>query len=333
MGQEMKTDQGMTSVSSEERRIASRLGTPSARLLILAVAHLPFLFLYYRQLWQQEHYGFFPFALGVFFVLTRQRMVGHKARGLGWFSKTLIACDIVLLLGGIVLNSPWLVTLGAICLTIAWLWTILERDYECSLTYLALLPLLTLRLPLNRDVEIIQWLQPATTRLASDVLYFLSVLHVREGNVLTFEEKRFMVEEACSGVQSLFFVLFLAALIAVGNRRRLSITCLLLGFGIGVAGLMNVLRISTVAVAWDFWEWDLSGGWQHDALGYVALVIAAALMFSADALLEFLTAPVPSDEFSVSASAKSVFWNRRFTVPPRNISESLSPQTGSAAAE
>lgn len=321
MRQTLKTDSEASSNDANEIRSSPMASRLSVGLLILAVAHLPFLVLYYWSLWRQEHYQFFPFALGVFVVLTRQRMDGHAKRPMGWFGKGLIAVDTVLLLAGVLLNSPWLVAVGAICLLTAWLWTHLERDYECSLAYMVLLPLLTLRLPLNRDVEAIQWLQPLTTRLASDLLYFFRLLHVREGNVLTFPEKRFLVEEACSGVQSLFFVLFLAALIAVGRRRRLSITALLLAFGVGVAGVMNVLRITTVAVAWDLWKYDLSGGWQHDTLGYVALTIAAGLIFSADAFLQFLTAPVPNVDFTMGAAAKSVFWNRRFTVPPRDVPE------------
>jgi len=200
---------------------------------------------------------------------------------------------------------------------LAWLLTFLERDFESSLAPLALLPLLTIRPPLNRDVDMIQWLQPVTTRLASDLLYFFGILHVREGNVLTFPEKRFLVEEACSGVQSLFFVLFLAVLIAVWHRRRLLVTVLLLGSSVGLAGVMNVLRIFTVAVSWDLWKLDLSGGVPHDILGYVCLGIAAGLVVSSDAFLEFLTAPMPVLDFAFASAAKSVFWNRRFSYPPR----------------
>jgi len=82
-------------------------------LILLAAAHVPFLMLYYLQLWNQEHYRFFPFALGVFVVTFRQRIVGAVTRPIGWTGKTLIAMDVLLLIGGTLLNSQWLVAVGA----------------------------------------------------------------------------------------------------------------------------------------------------------------------------------------------------------------------------
>ena len=38
----------------------------NAALSILALAHLPFLIVYFAGLWQLEHYQFFPFALVAF---------------------------------------------------------------------------------------------------------------------------------------------------------------------------------------------------------------------------------------------------------------------------
>ena len=90
------------------------------------------------------------------------------------------------------------------------------------------------------------------------------------------------------------------------------------------AAVTNVLRIITVALAWEYFQFDLSAGWLHDVLGYVTLVIAAGLTLSADGFLAFVTAPVPSEQVSKGCHAKTVFWNRTLTILPRAELENVS---------
>ncbi|MCA9035633.1 MAG: exosortase U [Planctomycetaceae bacterium] len=257
------------------------------------VAHLPFLVLYYVGLWRhQTHYQFFPFALLAFLLLARQRSSGvfHK----DWRTTSLIGLDVLFVLASLAIFSPWLMAIGAFCLTLAW--CIGNQDVMVSrrrLTSLALLPALTLRLPSNGDVQVIQSLQSLTTRFASKSLHQFGFIHIRSGNVLDFPGKRFLVEEACSGVQSLFTVLFLAALVIAMKRRGRIHSVIMLLSGVCFAGLMNVLRIITIAVAWQRYQIDWSTGLSHDILGYICLGVAAALMLSADAFLSFFTESVP----------------------------------------
>jgi exosortase len=136
------------------------------------------------------------------------------------------------------------------------------------------------------------WLQRVTTAVSSGILHRTGMLHYREGNVLNFPGKSFMVEEACSGVQSLFTILFLAALVFCLKRRSLVHGLCLLSFGLILSGVMNILRVVTIAVAWDVNGSDLSTGWPHDTLGYICLGLAAAMLMSADRLLEFLFDPL-----------------------------------------
>ena len=126
-----------------------------------------------------------------------------------------------------------------------------------------------------------------------------------------------MVEEACSGVQSLFTLLFLAALIICGYRRRWLHGLIVLSTAAGLAGVMNTLRVCAVAIAWDSSQIDLSSGWQHDTLGYVALVIAGLLVLSADACCAFFLSSVPDLAVgSVGSEFRNPhvgFWNWMFT--------------------
>jgi len=289
-------------------------------LALIAIAHLPFACLLYIRLWSLEHYQFFPFAFGAFAWLFLTRRVKGSFR---WdeFSTTMLVVDVVFLAAGIYLTSPWLVCVGAFFLCLAICRSFTDSESDRSLAYLALLPLLTIRPPLQWDLDVIHWLQTKTTQVASQLLNHFGFLHLREGNILEFSGKRFLVEEACSGVQSLFTLLFLASLIVCGYRRTWLHSGLVLLSAGGLAGLLNVIRVASISMAWFSYEVDLSTGWQHDTIGYVALVVAALLVFSTDALMNFLLSPVPDFPRAGVASRFynpfTAIWNWLFLVMPR----------------
>ena len=210
---------------------------------------------------------------------------------------------------------------------LAWLlaWSVNQKDdgHSRSLGYLILLPLMTLRLPLNSDQQVIHWLQRITTSIASRSLDHLGMLHAREGNVIEFPGKSFLVAEACSGVQSLFTILFLAALVICLRRRSIAHTVLLMLSGFAFAGIMNVTRVMTIAIAWERHQRDWSVGFTHELLGYCCLGAAAALLMSADAFLEFFLAQVPDfrglGPVAIFRNPIIAIWNQLFVVGYRPI--------------
>ena len=219
------------------------------------------------------------------------------------------------------MNSPWLAAVGLLLILTALCFANRDAGYDRRLTYLALLPLLVVRLPLQYDLQVISWLQRVTTAVASNILHRLGMLHFREGNLLQFPGKSFLVEEACSGVQSLFTVLFLAVLVICLKRRSIIHGTVLLAAGVVFAGLMNTMRIVTIAVAWEQHATDLSSGMSHDVLGYICLAMAALLLLSADAFLGFVTDPVldkgsPGTLTWVFFNPLIRWWNQLVTVVP-----------------
>lgn len=259
--------------------------------LILAAGHLPLLFSEFTGLWRKTHYQFFPFALIAFFALLWTRQQGRVHRPL--LVTGLLAADLLLLLAAAVLRSPWFASVGFWLLLLAVSGARKDKLTGSSLLYLAWLPLLVVRLPANIDVLVIQRLQDLTSRVASHLLNLTGCLHLREGNVITLPSKTLLVEEACSGVQSLFTLLFLAVLICCWLRRRPLHAALVVGSGVFFAGVMNVLRVVIVALAEHHWEVDLASGWAHELLGYAALALAAGLVYNFDLFLLTFTETVP----------------------------------------
>ncbi len=305
-------------------------------LSVLAVAHVPFVLVQWARLWSLEYYQFFPFAFlafGWLFHSRRLRGVFHW----DWMNTVLVGMDVVLVIAGSLINSPSAVYVGALLLCLAICRSAADAEFDRSLGYLFLLPLITFRPPLMYDEKIINWLQAITTKVGSRLLNHFGFLHIRDGNILTFPGKRFLVEEACSGVQSLFTVLFLATLIVCGYRRRLLHSVFVIAAAFGFAGIMNVLRICTISIAWSQSRIDLSSGWQHDTLGYIALAAAAFLVLSTDAFMEFCLEPVPDSRgIGLSQLFRNPFiyvWNRLFRNRLRSgttepLASSINPSAG-----
>ena len=299
-------------------------------LVLLAIAHLPFVLTEYRSLWLKEHYQFFPLALisfAVYFQARRLPSTFHW-QPICW---VLVVLDVVLLSFGSGLTkllmrdglatSPYLTVVGfwllasAICIACS------DRQAKRSLVYLIVLPLITIRPPLGYDQSLILWLQRVTSGVASEVLNFLGYLHLRSGVILNFPGMSFQVEDACSGVQSLYAVLFLAAFVTCGYRRGFFHSVVVIASGLMFAGVMNVIRISVIAIAWEIATVDLTSGLIHDVIGYAALFAAAMLVFSADAFLAFCFDPVPDvPGAGITALYRNPFvavWNKLFMVIPR----------------
>ncbi len=292
MSEQQQTATEQLEVAAPSAVSAGVWGGATVPVLLLLAAHLPFAALHYVGTWKLEHYQFFPFAIGMFAWLFHTRRDPSLERW-GWFSLALIGVDLMLLVASVWLSSPWLAVAGLLALLTAWCRASRERGYGGSLLCLSLLLVLTLRLPNDLDTQLIQWLQGRTTSLASGICHRIGLVHFSDGNILTVPGKQFLIAEACSGVKSLFTIMFIAALVIAMKRRSVLHGLTLVLLGMGTAGLMNTVRVLSVIMVWEQYQFDLSTGWIHDALGYVTLGIAALMLMSADAGLDLLTAWIP----------------------------------------
>ncbi|MFN5801160.1 MAG: exosortase/archaeosortase family protein [Planctomyces sp.] len=292
MSEQQQTATEQLEVAAPSAVSAGLWGGATLPVLLLLAAHLPFAVLHYVGTWKLEHYQFFPFALGMFAWLFHTRRDPSLERW-GWFSLALIGVDLMLLVASVWLSSPWLAVAGLLAVLTAWCRASRERGYGGSLLCLSLLLVLTLRLPNDLDTQLIQWLQGRTTSLASGICHRIGLVHFSDGNILTVPGKQFLIAEACSGVKSLFTIMFIAALVIAMKRRSVLHGLTLVLLGMGTAGLMNTVRVLSVIMVWEQYQFDLSTGWIHDALGYVTLGIAALMLMSADAGLDLLTAWIP----------------------------------------
>jgi exosortase len=172
----------------------------------------------------------------------------------------------------------------------------LEAETGRSLLYLLLPMLLIIRPPLSYDEFAIQKLQALTTRISSDFLNTLHFEHIRQGNIIQPEQgTALLVAEACSGVQSLFTLMFIASFIGIARQYPVVRSLLLIGTAVFWALLMNVCRVLAIAIAQIQFSVDITTGWKHDVVGYAAMLLAIPFLLSTDKLILFFFDTVADD--------------------------------------
>src|SRR5262249_40581347 len=192
-------------------------------LAAVVAAHVPLLVRHAQQIWLRPHYRFFPFALAGAALLAWLRMRGLKALtpGKAWLAAPALAVSWLLLAAGEALSSSWLGGVAALVMLAALSYALggvplCRRLWPAGLVLWAVVPP-----PLELDRDLILSLQSWTTRASSAVLDVFGVFHVMAGNVVEIDGRRLMVEDACSGINSLFSVLACTLFLVLLRRRPL----------------------------------------------------------------------------------------------------------------
>jgi exosortase len=275
--------------SSSDAAPASAGWSVAIALALVSVAAAPLLVEYGRILWGIPHYQFFPVLLaGVALALiTRRVFAGAGVAPHPVISAVPLALSGGLLAFGLSWNAPWI---GAV----AWLASLFSVLYaeggglRIRRALPALFPLfLLIRPPLFLDDVLVRWLREVAISQGSLILDTLGITHVCAGNVLEITSRRMFVDEACSGINSLFAGVAMAITLCVIFQRTFLQTLLL---ALAVPGLLvvaNVIRIAVVVILRDRWDLASDEGTFHEAIGAATFGLAVLLAFSLDQLIRF----------------------------------------------
>jgi exosortase len=270
----------------------------------LLIAVVPLLIPYFVGLWADPTYRYFPFAIGAVVWLAYTRSDGEFYPPSGLFSWIIIASGLMLLVLGTVFQFTWFAAVALVLMSGTMLYA-MRGPHDQSLIVVAL-PLLTLIQLVRADTLLVQYLQRITTWMSSVLLDALAVPHAVANNVIQLADRELFVAQACSGIQSVFTLGFLALTVIAWRRRRIWMTPIYLVIACLLAVFANVIRVTVVALVANSYEFDLAQGWAHDLLGYIALAIAFAFLMSFDYLIATLLHRIPDEsEFNPFITA----WN------------------------
>ena len=256
---------------------------PAALILI---SFAPLLFMHFQHLWRTEHYQYFPFVLVAVVALSWKKIVPtpvatEKAGRIRLVRAGLLVMGFLLLVAAALIWSPGLGMVGAILALGAFMFPI-------GLLPEWLLLWLLVPLPYYLDDDLTNYLQGVASKSASVVLDFVGTNHVLTGYTVEVPERQFLVEEACSGIHSLFVLIAFTAIYVVAQRRAVLHSLLLIACAVGWATLVNVVRVTVVVVLGTHTGIDVSTGLPHEALGMALFIVALVMLLCTDRLLLFV---------------------------------------------
>ena len=139
-------------------------------------------------------------------------------------------------------------------------------------------------LPLMLDQALIVKMQVLASELASRLLDGSGVIHFRQGVIIETPQKKFMTEEACSGIRSLFSSMAVVAMHGVWMRHRPWRIAINLSQTVVWVLVGNSLRIAIVVALAGSFPW-LAAGWGHELLGLAVFGFILGMVASTDTAL------------------------------------------------
>lgn len=240
----------------------------------------PLLIVQTIHLWERPHLQFFPLAwLAVVALISKRSNV--KWTGSLWRNHFGIGAWGLGLAAGIaaaLLYSPWMGQAAAILCITGWGLLRLETPWIRWIGWTLLL-WITLPLPSGLDAGFVNGLQRISAESAGALLDLFGIAHLRQGTLIEIRERKLFVDEACSGIDSLYSLTAISLLMMLWQRRPLVVGLLTVVSVPIWAWLGNVLRLITIVVLLNRWQIDLSEGIKHTLLGLTTFALSSACLF------------------------------------------------------
>lgn len=283
-----------------------------AAVAALALAHLPLLVAHGFALWGRPHYQFFPIVLiGAGLLAWPSVKAAWPGSGAepGRTTWLLLGINWLMLATALVLDSPWLGAVAFLELLFAVAhglggWKLVRATLPALIFLLLIIPP-----PFGLDNRLVNGLQTLTSKCGDYVLDYLGTLHLQQGNLIEVGGKKYFVEEACSGINSLLSVLACTVFYVFWSGAHWLRGILLVAAAIFWVLIANIVRVVSI-VYFDSrfhleakYNIDLLHGWAHGTLGLGLFALVLLLLASTDRLLLFLGTSV---SFGRSKAAPAV---------------------------
>jgi exosortase len=273
------------------RCLKQRLTRMRWSLLLCLLGLGPLLWAYFADLWARPQYQFFPLALAGVVALAWRRVKeqavlsipGRQQWAALWLGLSLASLAV-----GALFWLPMFGGLSFLCFLVALALLLGGRPLlaACAPSLLILLLLIP---PLGLESEVLRQLRRLAVLGSSTVLDYVGVLHSVEGNVLELPDKTMLVEEACSGINSLLLGMTFCVFYLFWRRRSACWLIVAVPATFAFVMLGNIVRITVGAVLQYYAKIDILSGHAHETAGLILVATYTLLVCSLDQLLDFLT--------------------------------------------
>src|SRR5258706_2438994 len=239
---------------AEKTTVSTRVDGPAltwAQGLLFVAGFVPLLWVFFLNLWARPHYQFFPLALAgaAFLAWSRLKEVPHPLEPGAPLPGTILwSLSFLLLAGATLLWSPWFGSLAAFAGLVAGIWMIGGSRLLRALVPALLLVAVIIPPPLSLDTRLADSLRVLAVNWSSHLLDIFGVTHYRSGNVIELPGKTLLVEEACSGINSLLITMAGCLFYMLWRRASVISTLLALVGSVSFVVLGNLVRITLWAL-------------------------------------------------------------------------------------
>ena len=267
-----------SSVSDNERRLWFVF------FVIVGMTYASLLIEHGQRLWTRDYFQFYPvFVAGVLYLTFQRFREGVLPPKRSWrIEPVSMFVGLAIVPLALWITSPLLAAASFLLVGNSLLCG--NRSARQAWRLLVLL----IPLPFGRDRWFVQELQQISSAKASVLLDVVGVPHLMRGNVLELTDKHFFVEEACSGISSVYLILATTWFCLVWYQARAIRAVPLLLSVFWWAMIANVLRIFGIASAHFFWKIDLSTGVFHELTGVAVLAFAFGMVYLTKIFLDFI---------------------------------------------
>lgn len=226
-----------------------------------------------------------PFFVAFLVWDQRRRLLNTPLRP-SWMGLGVVALGLLVLLLGVFGADLFLSRISFLILTAGVVWTLLGRPMLGQTRFIFFVALLAIPLPTLILNHITFPLQLLASRVASDILPFLGVPTLREGNVIQLPVMELEVAEACSGIRSLMSLFTVAVIYGYFLEKSVKRRVILALASIPIAVAANAARIVGTGLCVQYWDPVKAMGFFHEFSGWLIFIVSLCLLYVVHKLMD-----------------------------------------------
>jgi exosortase len=234
-------------------------------------------------------HGFLVPLFAAFLVWDKRKTLSATRVEQSWSGLALILFSIAVLILGVYGVDLFTSRISFVFMLAGLVWTFFGRAMLRELRFPLLVLLLAIPFPAIVFNQITFPLQLMASRLASEILPYLGVPVLQEGNVIKLPIMSLEVAEACSGIRSLMSLFTLAVFYGYFLEKTTTRRVILALASIPIAVAANVARIVGTGLCVQYWDPEKALGFFHEFSGWVMFVISLCCLYLIHRLMRLFT--------------------------------------------